>query len=543
MLASAAMAKPKTSFALVSPTTSDVSGLVNVRTRVAGGVGKHALKYAIDGKVLKKAQSRSAKAAWRIDTRTLTNGRHKLTITARFSLRGRTRTLRIVRTFTVLNRVKPPSDEPTQVQLGYSLIASAVGASESAIDLSWTLGGASLRNPSFVVTRAGLRLGSTNSTSFRATALACSTTYAFEITALDAAGNVAAAGSASAKTQNCPDRVPPSPPVGLATSLVTGSTLTLAWTPATDNIGVAFYRVRVDGVAVGTTVLPQLAVSGLICEWNHTLTVEAEDAVGNRATSQPLLAETGSCPTPSGVPMPAGNLPGWKLVFAENFRVNAPTGSWGSETDANKIVYTGSRGTQWVTYPRSYLDTYDKRPYRSDEVLSVHDDALDFHLHEVDGLPAGANPSPVMPDGTLYQTYGRYTARMKVENVDLSGYYVAWLLWPKTEADWESAESDFPEQSLVPGITGAVGVSHFGPNKQQEVFITPGIDLHEWHTFTQDWEPGLRRYYIDDQLVYTTINPTYSGPQRWQLQTETKGDAGGDGHLLIDWAAVYEYAP
>jgi hypothetical protein len=124
--------------------------------------------------------------------------------------------------------------------------------------------------------------------------------------------------------------------------------------------------------------------------------------------------------SPSGQAMPIGDLPGWKQIFAEDFTVNAPTGSWGAScaTDpdpANKIVYTGANGTQWRTYPDCYTDTYQHRPYRSDQVLSVHDGVLDFYLHNVNGQPAGANPSPVINAATAsqYQTYGRYTVRFK----------------------------------------------------------------------------------------------------------------------------------
>lgn len=340
-----------------------------------------------------------------------------------------------------------------------------------------------------------------------------------------------------------PDKTAPSPPTGLALGTTQGSTAVLNWNPSTDNIAVAGYTIRVDGSVRGTTALPQFTIVGLECEWPHSVSVEAFDAAGNRTTSQSLAFESGSCPTPSGQPMPGGDLPGWKRVFAENFLVDAAKGSWGSDWDPTKIVYTGRRGTKWVTYPKNYYDTYDKRPYRSDEVLTVHDNVLDFHLREVDGVPAGANPSPLMPDGTQYQTYGRYSARMRVEDTDLSGYYVAWLLWPKNEADWESAESDFPEGSLVPGVPGVMGVSHFGPNKQQEVFVVPGIDVHDWHTYTQEWEPGVRRYYIDGVLVFTTTTAIYAGPQRWQLQTETKGNGGGNGHFYIDWAVVWSRVP
>jgi beta-glucanase (GH16 family) len=175
-------------------------------------------------------------------------------------------------------------------------------------------------------------------------------------------------------------------------------------------------------------------------------------------------------------------------------------------------------------------------------VLSVQNGNLDFWLHNVDGKPAGANPSPVLPSGSQYQTYGRYSARVKVDSPDLSEYYMAWLLWPKSDSDGPSAESDFPEIPLQPGRTGVDAYSHFEPGGI-DWSGDRSVDMHGWHTYTQDWTPLVRRYYVDGRLIGTTINPVWSGPERWQLQTETNGNGTHDGHLLVDWVAVYSYAP
>jgi hypothetical protein len=228
----------------------------------------------------------------------------------------------------------------------------------------------------------------------------------------------------------------------------------------------------------------------------------------------------------------------FRLIFNEDFTVPAARGTMGSDRDSNKVIYTGAANTKWVTYPKTFLDTYKKRPYRSDQVLSVHDGYLDYYLHPVDGQPAGANPSPLIDGASQYQKYGRYVARLKVDATDLSPYYIALLLWPKDEAAWASAESNFPEGPLVPGANGISAFSHFGP-AQFELFFDPGFDIHEWHTYTQDWTPTQRRYYVDDKLIGVTRTAIYSGPERWQLQVETKGDGNQSGHVLIDWAAVY----
>ena len=242
-------------------------------------------------------------------------------------------------------------------------------------------------------------------------------------------------------------------------------------------------------------------------------------------------------PGESGLNLPA--VPeSFKLVFHEDFSLPAARGTMGSNSDANKVIYTGGNGTRWVTYPRTFVDTYDKRPYRSDQVLSVHDGYLDYYLHNVDGRPAGANPSPLISGNSQYQTYGRFAARMKVDDADLSGYHMAWLLWPQNHNDWARAESDIPEGTLERQSKGIYAFHHFRSG-DPEWFHAPQFNLREWHTYTQDWTPNLRRYWVDDTLIGTTTNPVYGGPARWQLQVETKGSGGSSGHVLVDWVAVY----
>jgi chitodextrinase len=102
-----------------------------------------------------------------------------------------------------------------------------------------------------------------------------------------------------------PDTEPPTAPTGLSFADVTGSGFTLAWTGATDNIGVARYEILVNGaphaVAGGTSAI----VTGLAGETAYSITVRALDAFGNAsAESEPLAvttAETPPAPPGAGV--------------------------------------------------------------------------------------------------------------------------------------------------------------------------------------------------------------------------------------------------
>ena len=105
------------------------------------------------------------------------------------------------------------------------------------------------------------------------------------------------------------------------------------------------------------------------------------------------------------------------------------------------------------------------------------------------------------------------------------------MLWPQSDGDYQSAESDFPEGHL--SDTSFSAFAHYGGSGAQDAFDTPTIDTTQWHVYTQEWGPGFRNYYVDGKLVGTSTNQVTSLPERWQLQVEPSGvDDGGAGHAL-----------
>lgn len=244
-------------------------------------------------------------------------------------------------------------------------------------------------------------------------------------------------------------------------------------------------------------------------------------------------------PTQHLTQAPTADLPGWKHIFADDFTRDAPLGSWANPTDPNKVVYVGAQGQQWLTYPQIWTDTYRHRPYRPDQVLSVSNGVLDFHLHPVNGRPAGANPSPILANGSQYQTYGRYSARLKVDRPTLSEYYVAWLLWPQSEKWPDDGEEDFPEGSLA---STSNAFAHYASASGGQDYADTGVPFTSWHVYTIEWSPGRVRFLLDDTLVLESTKSVPNKPMRWQLQTETKGKGSHSGHLMVDWVSAWSYA-
>ncbi|RKT57215.1 discoidin domain-containing protein [Saccharothrix australiensis] len=81
------------------------------------------------------------------------------------------------------------------------------------------------------------------------------------------------------------DTSPPTVPGNLRVTGTTASSASLAWTAATDNVGVAGYDVLRDGVVVGAATGTAYTDSGLAPSTAYDYTVRARDAAGN--TSPP----------------------------------------------------------------------------------------------------------------------------------------------------------------------------------------------------------------------------------------------------------------
>jgi hypothetical protein len=274
----------------------------------------------------------------------------------------------------------------------------------------------------------------------------------------------------------------------------------------------------------------------------HRISITVKGKAKPRKASQTVrFVVKNNEPGPAGAGQlaPTANVKDFHLLVSENFDLDAPRGSFDNGT-AWMPVYTGSTGTSWVTYPPTFFDTFLRHPYRPAEVLSVHNGVLDFALQPVDGKTAGASISPFIANYSQYQKYGRYSTRMRIGNAPLDQYGTAFLLWPADDEDYEVSESDFPENQLVRDRLPALGFAHYGKKSQQEFIISNPIDFRDWHTYTQEWSPGERRYYLDNKLVYVTKQTKWSGLMRWQIQVQSFGKNGTQrGHVFVDWAAVW----
>ncbi|MEV6442728.1 PQQ-dependent sugar dehydrogenase [Amycolatopsis sp. NPDC051716] len=128
-------------------------------------------------------------------------------------------------------------------------------------------------------------------------------TWGLYVNARDAAGNVSQASPTVPVTvpQCQADTEPPTTPTGV-TATASGTTVTVHWTPATDNVGVTGYEVLRDGTVAGSAsgaATTSFTDSGLAANTRYQYQVRARDAQANRSAPSTAVAVTtgASCAT------------------------------------------------------------------------------------------------------------------------------------------------------------------------------------------------------------------------------------------------------
>lgn len=115
-------------------------------------------------------------------------------------------------------------------------------------------------------------------------------THSLQLKAYDMAGNVATSSVVSFKV----DRTAPSQP---STSLVTGSQasqISLAWSPASDNVATVGYHIYRNGAKVGDVATNTFVDTGLSSQTAYNYKIEAYDAAGN-TSNVTIAAATVGC--------------------------------------------------------------------------------------------------------------------------------------------------------------------------------------------------------------------------------------------------------
>jgi chitodextrinase len=176
------------------------------------------------------------------------------------------------------------------------------GRSATDISITWDASTDDVGVTGYHVFRNGTQVGSPATNSFDDTGLTPNTGYSYTVTAFDAATNESAA-SAALPTSTLVDASPPSIPSNLHQTGSTISSVSIAWNPSTDNVGVTSYEIFRNGSLIRTQSGTTYTDSGLAVYTSYTYTITAHDAATNSSNlSQPLYAATAQDTNPPSVP-------------------------------------------------------------------------------------------------------------------------------------------------------------------------------------------------------------------------------------------------
>lgn len=171
---------------------------------------------------------------------------------------------------------------------------TASGTTQTTTNLSWTASTDNVGVTGYDVYRGGSLIASVTGTTYTASGLTASTTYSFFVRAKDAAGNVSGnSNTVSVTTQStpAPDTTAPTAPT-LTASGTTQTSTNLAWSGATDNIGVTGYDVYRNGTFIASTTATTYVATGLTASTAYTFNVRAKDAAGNISANSNTVSVT-----------------------------------------------------------------------------------------------------------------------------------------------------------------------------------------------------------------------------------------------------------
>jgi hypothetical protein len=172
-----------------------------------------------------------------------------------------------------LNDTTPPST-PIVAQPAF------IPASK-AVSLSWVPSTDNIQIDHYQILRDGVPLGATDANVFTDAAPKQATTLNYVVRAVDTNGNIA---DSDARPVKIPDWTAPTPPV--ASAKANGTTVTVTWNAAADNVGVVGYDVLRDGRAVASmTGAVHKYIDRNVKAASHIYVVRARDDAGNGADS------------------------------------------------------------------------------------------------------------------------------------------------------------------------------------------------------------------------------------------------------------------
>jgi chitodextrinase len=341
---------------------------------------------------------------------------------------------------------------------------TAVAASSSQVNLTWAAATDDVGVTGYMLSRNGVQIKQLTGLTYSDTGLSLGVSYTYTVAAVDAAGNV---GPAVTATTTTADLTPPTAPASLTAVVAAPNAVNLTWTAATDDVGVTGYVLSRNGVQIKQLAGLTYSDTGLTLGTSYTYAVAAVDAAGNVGPARTVTVTVGDT-TPPTAP---GSL---TAVAASSSQVNL---TWTAATDnVGVTAYVLTRGG--VQISKSAALTF------SDTGLA----AATSYTYSVTAVDAAGNVSPAKTATVTTQAAaapaGSGWAGEYFANTALSGAAV-------TRAD-PTVNFSWGIGSPISGI----GVDNFSARWTGQ--LTPAKS--GTYTFYTQADGGIRLY-INDKLI------------------------------------------
>lgn len=171
--------------------------------------------------------------------------------------------------------------------------------------------------------------------------------------AKDSAGNISTSRSATVTiTINTPDTLSPTAPSNLTANNVTNSSITLNWSPSTDNVGVAGYKIFRNYIEIATTTTTHYTDTNLTPSTTYSYYIQAFDASGNLSSNSNIVQVTTPANTFSFRILSPIN--GEKFQSGTSINI-----TWEPHPDATyyNVSYTTNNGLIWIPIENGIMNT------------------------------------------------------------------------------------------------------------------------------------------------------------------------------------------
>jgi beta-glucanase (GH16 family) len=217
----------------------------------------------------------------------------------------------------------------------------------------------------------------------------------------------------------------------------------------------------------------------------------------------------------------------WHPLVREDFSQDIAVGDFPGDAYAD----------DWTVYPDGWGDTSGVGTYAPSRVLSTEGGILRFDLHSDGKDFLGA---ALLAAETNGQRFGRYSIRWRADPV--TGYGLAFLLWPDSGHWPNDGEIDFPEGALDGTIKA---YAHYASGDGGQDQFDTGTTMQDWHTSVIEWTPDAITFHLDGRFVGRSTTDVPQIPMHLVLQAGTAGDdeppRDARGAIEVDWVHVDSY--